>query len=156
MASPNENNIYLAGLLDGEGCVTYKKYWDRKRKDRPRKYFCWRIQMEIVMTHEPTIQWCADNFGGKVYKKPRGEHKMQYRWRRCFRDALKIAKAIIPYSITKKEKLQQVIDHYEDDTPEYRGGGAYRAMLKLFAQHRAESGKTSTPVVSATQKRREK
>jgi hypothetical protein len=66
MALVNENHIYLAGLLDGEGCVTYKKYWDRKRKDRPRKYFCWRIQMEIVMTHEPTIQWCADNFGGKV------------------------------------------------------------------------------------------
>jgi hypothetical protein len=60
---------------------------------------------------------------------------MQYRWRRCFRDALKIAKAIIPYSITKKEKLQQVIDHYEKDTPEYRSGGAYRAMLKLFAEN---------------------
>ena len=29
--------MYLAGLFDGEGCVTYKKYWDRKRKDRPRK-----------------------------------------------------------------------------------------------------------------------
>ena len=28
------------------------------------------------------------------------------------RDALKIAKAIIPYSITKKDKLQQIIDHY--------------------------------------------
>ena len=24
MASPSENNIYLAGLLDGEGCITYK------------------------------------------------------------------------------------------------------------------------------------
>ena len=86
------------------------------RKDRPRKYFCWRIQMEIVMTHKPTIQWCADRFGGKVYEKPRGEHKMQYRWRRSFRDALEIAKAIIPYSVTKKEKLQQVIDHYGDKT----------------------------------------
>ena len=131
----NEDFAYLAGLLDGEGCVTYKKYWDRKRKDRPRKYLCWRIQMEIVMTHKPTIQWCVDNFGGKIYEKPRGGHKMQYRWRRSFRDALKIAKAIIPYSITKKEKLQQVIDHYEKDTPEYRSGGAYRAMLKLFREN---------------------
>ncbi len=113
MASVSENMAYLAGLLDGEGCVTYKQYWDRKRKDRPHKYFCWRIQMEIVMTHKPTIQWCADTFGGKVYLKPRKEHKMQYRWRRSFRDALEIAKAIIPYSVTKKDKLQQVIDHYE-------------------------------------------
>jgi len=29
---------------------------------------------------------------------------------------LKIAKAIIPYSVTKKEKLQQVIDHYGNKT----------------------------------------
>ena len=32
--------------------------------------------------HKPTIQWCADKFGGKVYEKPRKTHKMQYRWRR--------------------------------------------------------------------------
>ena len=116
MASSNENLAYLAGLVDGEGSITYKQYWDRKRKDRPRKYFCWRIQIEVVMTHEQTIRWCANNFGGKVYLKPRKTHKMQYRWRRSFRDALEIAKAIIPYSVTKKEKLQQVIDHYGDKT----------------------------------------
>ena len=23
---------YLAGLLDGEGCITYKQYWDRKHE----------------------------------------------------------------------------------------------------------------------------
>ena len=40
-----------------------------KRKDRPHKYFCWRIQMEIVMTQRPKIQWCAEQFGGKVYEK---------------------------------------------------------------------------------------
>ena len=83
------------------------------------------------MTHEPTIQLLNHNFGGKVYRKPRGEHKMQYRWRRCFRDALKIAKAIIPYSITKKEKLQQVIDHYEKNTPEYRSGKHTEQWVKI-------------------------
>ena len=113
MASLSENFAYLAGLLDGEGCITYKQYWDRKRKDRPRKYFCWRVQMEIVMTHKPTIQWCCDTFGGRVYLKPRGEHKMQYRWRKGFRDAYEIALAIVPYARTKKEKLQQIIDHYD-------------------------------------------
>ena len=109
----NYNFIYLAGLLDGEGCITYKQYWDRKRKDRPRKYLCWRIQMEIVMTHKPTIQWCCDTFGGNVVLKPRKEYKMQYRWRRCFRDAFKIAKNIVPFAKTKKEKLQQIINHYD-------------------------------------------
>jgi hypothetical protein len=51
-----------------------------------------------------------------VYLKPRKEHKMQYRWRRSFRDALEIALAIVPYSVTKKDKLQQIIDHYGDKT----------------------------------------
>ena len=108
MASVSENMAYLAGLLDGEGCVTYKQYWDRKRKDRPHKYFCWRIQMEIVMTHKPTIQWCGDTFGGKVYEKPRKTHKMQYRWRRSFRDALEIAKAIIPYSVQRRRSYNKL------------------------------------------------
>ena len=105
---------YLAGLVDGEGSITYKQYWDRKRKDRPRKYFCWRISIEVVMTHKPTIQWCADTFGGKVYLKPRKTHKMQYRWRRGFREALEIAKAIEPYAVTKKTELQNIIKHYGD------------------------------------------
>ena len=109
----NDKLAYLAGLFDGEGCVTYKKYWSNKRKDRPRKYYCWRIQMEIVMTHEPTIKWCADTFGGRCIPKPRKEYKMQYRWRQGFRDAYEIAKAIEPYPVTKKTELQNIIKHYE-------------------------------------------
>ena len=61
--------------FDGEGCVTYKQYWCTKRENRPRSYYCWRIQMEIVMTHEPTIKWCADTFGGRCIPKPRKELK---------------------------------------------------------------------------------
>ena len=40
-------------------------------------------------------------------------HKLQYRWKAVFRNAYKIAKEIIPYSITKKEALQKIIDYYE-------------------------------------------
>ncbi len=29
------------------------------------------------MTHEPTIKWCADTFGGRCIPKPRKEYKMQ-------------------------------------------------------------------------------
>jgi len=103
---------YMAGLFDGEGCVTYKQYWSSKRDNRPNKYFCWRIQLEIVMTDEATIQWCCDNFGGNCIKKPRQGYKMQYRWRRGFKDAYKIANAIYPYAVTKKEALKDVIEHY--------------------------------------------
>ena len=101
---------YLAGLFDGEGNITYKKYWANKPHGR---YKCWRIQMEIVMTDKPTVEWCCDTFGGNLREKPRREHKMQYRWRRGFRDAYEIAKAIQPYALTKRIELTKIINHYE-------------------------------------------
>jgi hypothetical protein len=79
----------------------------------PGLYLCWRIQLEIVMTDEATIQWCCDNFGGRCIPKPRKEYKMQYRWRRGFTDAYKIANAIYPYAVTKKKALKDIIDHYD-------------------------------------------
>ena len=116
--------IYLAGLFDGEGCVTYKKYWDRKRKDRPRKYFCWRIALEIVMTDKPTIEHVRKITGlGSVNKRvkntspsSKAHWKDQYRWHASHRQACKIAKCIAPFSVTKQEKLLQIVNHYVNQT----------------------------------------
>jgi hypothetical protein len=38
---------YIAGLFDGEGSLTYKKY---KEKKKSGTYDCRRISMEISMT----------------------------------------------------------------------------------------------------------
>jgi spore coat polysaccharide biosynthesis protein SpsF (cytidylyltransferase family) len=48
-----------------------------------------------------------------VFQKPRKEYKMQYRWRRGFKDAYEIANAIYPYAKTKKKALKDIIDHYD-------------------------------------------
>ena len=42
-----------------------------------------------------------------------------------------------------------------DEETDYRGGKAYYKFLELFYKNK-QSGKTSTPVKSVTQKRREK
>jgi len=97
------------------------------------------------MTHKDTIQWCCDNFGGRCIPKPRKEYKMQYRWRRGFKDAYNIATAIHPYAITKKEELKKIIDHYDKkeskEDIEYSGGKAYRVILKMFHDHKMEDKK---------------
>jgi len=41
---------------------------------------------------------------------------MQYRWRRVFRDAHRIAKAIHPFAMTKKKDLEKILKHYGDKT----------------------------------------
>ena len=112
---------YLTGLFDGEGCVTYKQYFDRKRKDRPRRYKTWRIALEMSMTDEGVIRWVHEVTGvGTVRwnvknKAPSAKPhwKDQGRWRCSHREALRIAKLMWPYAQVKLHKLEQIIDHYE-------------------------------------------
>ncbi len=58
------NNIaYIAGLFDGEGCVTCKKK-PTKRPDRKGKiYNQWYIRCEISMTDKEVISWLHETLG---------------------------------------------------------------------------------------------
>jgi hypothetical protein len=52
--------------------------------------------------------------GSRNYRPPYPHQNYgQYRWQCTHRDAYEVAKCLEPYSITKKEKLRKVIDHYE-------------------------------------------
>ena len=107
---------YIAGLFDGNGCVTYKRQM-KKRGDK-KAYPTWNIRMEINMTDKPIIQWVHETLGiGTFAKKPPGKgqlgKKMQYRWRCSHRDALYVAKLIWSEAKVKLHKLEQIIDHYE-------------------------------------------
>ena len=109
------NLAWAAGLFDGEGSVTYKKYKEKKKNGT---YDCWRIVMEVSMTDEPTIRVLHDILKvGTVNKKPRDKtgHKMQWRWRCVFRDAYACALAFFPFSHTKVDKLGQIIEHYAEE-----------------------------------------
>ena len=107
---------YIAGLFDGEGSITYKKYKERKKKGNKVKYYnCWRIVMEISMTDKNAVEFVHETLGCgalKPKKVPKGAKK-QWRWRCVFRDALYVCKLLWPYAITKLHKIEQIIDHYE-------------------------------------------
>ena len=109
------NLAWAAGLFDGEGSVTYKKYKEKKKNGT---YDCWRIAMEVAMTDEATIRVLHDILKvGTVNEKPRDKtgHKMQWRWRCVFRDAYACALAFFPFAHTKAHKLHQIINHYTEE-----------------------------------------
>ena len=55
---------YIAGLFDGEGSITYKKYPERKKKgNKVNTYNCWRISMEIAMTDQSVLSWLHESLG---------------------------------------------------------------------------------------------
>ena len=104
---------YMAGLFDGEGSITYKKY---KEKKKTGTYDCWRIVMEMSMTDKSVLVWFHEMLGcGTLRKKPRPGHKMQWRWRCSFSDAYYVARLLWPYSHTKLDKINKIIDHYAED-----------------------------------------
>ena len=106
---------YLAGLFDGEGCVTYKQRLEH-RKGKPSAYKYCNKRIEVAMTHKETIEYLHQAIGcGHVNVRPKMSHQNfdQWRWRCSHRDALEVAKAIAPFAKTKKDKLEQIIKHYE-------------------------------------------
>ena len=109
---------YIAGLFDGEGCITCKKK-PTKRADRKGKvYNQWYIRCEIAMTDKEVISWLHETLGfgwsaEKRYSKRPKNYKRQWRWCCGYRDALTFAKLIWPFAQVKLHKIEQIIDHYE-------------------------------------------
>ena len=104
---------YIAGLFDGEGSITYKKY---KEKKKTGTYNCWRISMEISMTAYSVLVFVLDTLGvGTLRPKKRPKDvKKQWRWRCSHRDAYYVCLLIWPWSHTKLPKMQKIIEHYAD------------------------------------------
>jgi len=119
----NEDIAYIAGLFDGEGSIYFARRKEKKKKHNGKGYrtsLSQRISMEITMTDQSVIRWVHEILGcGTVVKKPRkGKRKdgtnylMQWKWRCTFRDAYYVCCLIWPWSHTKLEKVQQIINHY--------------------------------------------
>ena len=110
---------YVAGLFDGEGCVTYKRKM-KQRRPAEKAYPTWEIRMEINMTDQSVIRLVHEMTGaGTVGKKKPGKgqlgRKMQWRWRCGYRQAYYVCRNIAPYSKVKLDKIQKIIDHYADN-----------------------------------------
>ena len=114
---------YIAGLFDGEGCVTCKQK-KTKRKDRGGKiYNQWYIRCEIAMTDKHVIEWIHEVLGfgwcaEKKYNTRPKHYKRQWRWCCGYQDALVFAKIIWPYVQVKVHAIEYIIDHYDAIKPD--------------------------------------
>jgi|TARA_R110002072_G_scaffold156695_1_gene307221 hypothetical protein len=115
------DKAYIAGLFDGEGSITYKKYPERKKKgNKVNTYNCWRISMEIAMTDKSVLNWLHEvlGVGTLASKKVNGKrvdgtsYLKQWRWRCTFRDTYYVCLLIWPFAHTKLPKINKILDHY--------------------------------------------
>tara|TARA_R100001086_G_scaffold83452_1_gene40793 strand:- start:409 stop:834 length:426 start_codon:yes stop_codon:yes gene_type:complete len=116
---PECDRAYIAGLFDGEGCVSYKQY-KRKRPHNKKAYPTWQIRLEIAMTDKSVLVWLNEvlgvgTVGEKRYKtKYTAGWKKQWRWRCSHRDAFYVCCLIWPWSHVKLAEIQKIIQHYSE------------------------------------------
>lgn len=90
-----EDLIYAAGFLDGEGCFHVQKHD--------------KISILCSNTYKPVIEWLGKTFGGSVHRskrKRKENHRTIYTWQVVCNDALRVCQAVAPYL---KEKTAQAL-----------------------------------------------
>ena len=107
------NASYLEGLFAADGCATNYIKTKKNSNYTVRVHAC-----EISMTNKEVIDWVKDTvgFGNICYRKKVGGlgKKPQWRYRASHKLALKFAELVLPYSIVKKDKLNEIVKHYEN------------------------------------------
>ena len=102
---------YLAGLFDADGCASSYVQRNKKSNKTVQVHSC-----EISMTNKEVVYWVKDflGFGNIHYRAKVGGmgKKPQWRYRASHRLALKFANKVLPHSIVKKKKLQDIVNHY--------------------------------------------
>ena len=91
---------YLAGILDGEGCIHIKR---NKRKDCP-KGVQYQLGVTVRMSNESICQLYQKYFGGRVYqcKKYKSYYKQLWQWIVTSKQASAFLRIVLPYLIDKK------------------------------------------------------
>ncbi len=96
---------YLAGLVDGEGCLKIEKWGT--------------IRLSIGMTDKKTIDWVYNNFGGTKTDQKTASGKPFYVWRmNQGKDLFYLLLLLIPFLVNKKKvltkALKDLIDKFSD------------------------------------------
>lgn len=97
---------YLAGIIDGEGCLTI----GAGRKGNVTNY---NSVIVVASTNEKLIQWLQHNFGGNYYKAGREvpNCKPAFIWRFLKKAEIeKLLLAILPYLIIKREQAIALLE----------------------------------------------
>jgi hypothetical protein len=103
---------YLAGIVDGEGCITISR---SPRKDV--EYTPMSFQVSVVNTNKGIIDWIYEktNKVGNIYfnKSKNPKHKSSYRWTISGNQkAIKFLEGIEKYLVIKKEQANVLIGGY--------------------------------------------
>jgi len=107
------NLIYLAGIIDGEGCLGISKNSTKKQRQKNPKY---QSEVCVVNTNHALMDWLQNKIGGLVNARKNYQEetwKTAYRWRIKEGQHSTLLKSILPYLIIKKKQAELIIEFQE-------------------------------------------
>lgn len=110
-----EDIIYLAGIIDGEGCVYISKY---KRKGKQNYYYL--MSVTISGTSRELILWIYSTFGGWFCKdshQPRKNRAISFKVQWGNNKASDLLKLVLPYLKLKRPEAELAI-YFQDNLRE--------------------------------------
>jgi len=125
----HELYAYLAGILDGEGCLRISR---TNQKDMVNPYF--QASIQVGMQDKRVLEMFKTTFGGSIYKDRTVNGKLPvYRWRiNSKRGSIKCLKKLMPYLITKREQAEILLSFCKNTPPpKKRSAGLSQEQLKL-------------------------
>tara|TARA_R100000664_G_scaffold12562_1_gene20151 strand:+ start:1543 stop:2001 length:459 start_codon:yes stop_codon:yes gene_type:complete len=102
---------WVAGLIDGEGCLRIHKRKPTKNRGYNYNY---QARVSVKMTHLPTIERLREIFPfGCVVKEHPGKlnKRVAWRWEVTTSNAEKVLRSVRSYLVTKKEEADKLLEY---------------------------------------------
>jgi len=105
------DRAYLAGLIDGEGCIFVNGTRTNKAAKGCKRGIAYRSGLAIAMTGYPVLKWVQSITGvGKIRKyKSKKKYKQAWRWSVWSTQASNLLRQILPFLILKRKQAENQI-----------------------------------------------
>ena len=105
---------YLAGIVDGEGCITGRLGITDKRRSPNLG-----VRFLISNTDQRLVQWVRDKWGGRIYahKRHNARWKTAFQWEVTLGQAAPILRSILPYLLLKRRQAEIALELHSLSIP---------------------------------------
>lgn len=105
---------YIAGFVDGEGCITIIKTEARREQKTPE----YKPYVHIANTDKKVLELIQKEIGGRLNKVTSKQHTKNNQWKQSYcltwsnQKAFKVCKQLHKYLVTKRKDAEIVMEYY--------------------------------------------
>ena len=106
---------YIAGIIDGEGCIRVVKTHDARNKTGT----AYQTRLVVGMQDEAPLRFCKERSRTGCFYESKKDNKRYFNWELSAHQCKKLIPLLLPYLICKRgqaHKLLELYDYMHDPT----------------------------------------